>query len=79
MEERDVKKSCEEVSVGGTFEWCKLIYEVQESSSCKGCWFLDADCGCTVGFVNRGIPRCGGFLRKDGKDVIFVQVGEVQD
>ena len=79
MEERDVKKTCEEVPVGGTFEWCKLIYEVRESSSCKDCSFLVADCGCTVRFVDRSIPRCGGFMRKDGKDVIFVQVGEVQD
>lgn len=79
MEKRDFGKSCEDVPVGGTFEWCKLIYEVRESSSCKDCWFLNADDGCTARFVNRSIPRCGGFLRKDGKDVIFVKVGEVQD
>lgn len=79
MEERDVKKSCEEVPIGGTFEWRKLIYEVRESSSCKGCSFLVAECGCTNRFNNREIPRCGGLMRKDGKDVIFVQVSEVQD
>lgn len=79
MEERDVKKSCEEVPVGGTFEWCKLILEVQESSSCKGCWFLNADIGCTVRFVDRSVPRCGGLMRRDDKNVIFVKVGEVQD
>lgn len=79
MEERDVKKSCEEVPVGGTFEWCKLIFEVRESSSCKDCYFLDAECGCTASIVDRSITRCGGFIRKDGKAVVFVQVGEVQD
>lgn len=79
MEERDVKKSCEEVLVGGTFEWCKVIFEVRESFSCKGCWFLDADDGCTASLVDRRIPRCGGSLRKDNKDVIFVKIDEVQD
>lgn len=79
MEERNIKKSCEEVPIGGTFEWCKSIYEVKESSSCKDCWFLNADCGCTSNLVDRNIPSCGGRLRKDGKTVIFVKVGEVQD
>lgn len=79
MEERDMKESCLDVPIGKTFEWCKLIYEVRESSSCKGCWFLDADNGCTVRFVDRNIPRCGGFMRRDDKDVMFVKVGEVQD
>lgn len=79
MEKKGVKKRCKEVPIGGTFEWCKRIYEVREGSSCKECSFLVADCGCTVWHVNKGIPRCGGFLRKDGKDVIFVQIGEVQD
>lgn len=74
-----MKKDFESLPVGSTFEWCKLIYEVRESSSCKDCSFCAADCGCTVSLVDRSIPRCGGFLRKDDKDVIFVQVGEVQD
>ena len=79
MEERDVKKSCEEVPVGGTFEWCKLIYEVKESPICEDCSFCVPGCGCTVAFENRGIPHCASSLRKDGKSVIFVKVGEVQD
>lgn len=79
MERKDVKKNSEEVPVGGTFEWCKIIYEVRESSSCKGCWFLNADNGCTVRFVDKSLERCVGLLRRDGKDVIFVKVGEVKN
>lgn len=79
MEKRDVIEDFKSLPVGRTFEWCKLIFEVQESSSCEGCWFIDAESGCTFSLVDRSVPRCGGLLRKDGKDVIFVQVGEDQD
>jgi len=79
MEKRDVIEDFRSLPVGKTFEWCKLIYEVREGSSCQGCSFLVADYGCIVSFVDRSIPRCGGLLRMDDKDVIFVQVGEVQD
>lgn len=79
MEKRDVIEDFRSLPVGRTFEWCKLIFEVRESSSCKGCWFLDAESGCTSSLIDRSVPCCGGSSRKDGKDVIFVQVNEVQD
>lgn len=79
MEERDMEKNFDSLPVGDTFEWCKLIYEVKESPSCKDCWFCSPDCGCTADPFERWIPHCGSDIREDGKSVVFVKVGEVQD
>lgn len=63
--------------IGSCFEWHKLIFRVEESKSCKGCWFyINTEVSCTSIF-NRGIPSCGGLSRQDGKDVRFVRVGVV--
>lgn len=62
--------------VGSTFKWRKLIFRVEESEYCYGCWFYDnTKVSCTSVF-NRDIPSCGGLSRQDGKSVRFVKVGE---
>lgn len=74
-----MKKNFDSMPVGDTFEWCKLIYEVKESPICEDCSFCVPGCGCTVALENKDIPHCASSLRKDGKSVVFVKVGEVQD
>lgn len=65
--------------VGERFEMCKLIYEVRETMSCDGCsFFIEEESHCMDGYFG-DIEPCGQYNRDDGKDVIFVQVGEVKD
>lgn len=78
MEERDMEKDFENLPVGSTFEWCKLIYEVKESPWCGDCSFCVPGHGCYFYTINEDIPHCSSGLRKDGKSVVFVKVGEVQ-
>lgn len=62
--------------VGEQFEMYKLIYEVKEGASCKGCgFFIEAENHCTVPY-NSDIEPCEKNYRDDNKDVIFAYVGE---
>lgn len=79
MEKRDMKNELNDLSVGSTFVWCGLIYEVKESTCCRDCSFYIPDHGCYCDIVKEDIPLCGGFLRRDEKCVVFVKVGEVRD
>ena len=79
MEERDMKGSCLDVPIGKTFEWDKLIYEVRAADTCANCSFWVPDNGCYFVHYTENTPLCGDFVRKDGKNVVFVKVGEVQD
>lgn len=67
------------IPIGGRFELYHLIYEVREWQNCKGCACCvnpgSGYCICSDFGINR-FPPCSAPLRKDGKDVIFVQVGE---
>lgn len=68
-----------EHKVGSTFVRHGLIYQVMESVSCFGCSFLYEDENvCTID-RKPGSEMCSKILRKDGKSVIFVQVGEVPE
>ena len=65
--------------IGSTFKWRKFIFRVEESESCRGCWFYyNTKFGCTSCF-HCEIPSCGGLSRQDGKSVRFVKVGEVAE
>lgn len=65
--------------VGERFEMCKLIYEVRECIPCDGCaFYFEEESHCMDGDFGNLEP-CGQCNRDDGKDVIFVQVGEVKD
>lgn len=67
-------------AVGERFELKGLIYEVEESGiGCEGCSFLYKDeCVCTMTWDDRKLTsHCTAWYRKDHKNVIFKQVGEV--
>ena len=65
--------------VGERFEMCKLIYEVRESVSCKGCaLFIEQEDLCTD-FPSDKFEQCSNINRDDRKSVIFVQVGEAKE
>lgn len=65
--------------IGSCFEWCKLIFRVEESESCKGCWFYDnTKVSCTSRSFH-DLPDCGGLCRQDGKDVRFIRIGVVDN
>lgn len=68
-----------ERTIGEKFEMDKIIYQVVKtnSCSCEGCAFFDEEFLCTDWRSQAG--QCGGDVRKDGEDVIFVKVGEAND
>ena len=64
--------------VGSIIVDAHVKYKVIESDSCKNCafWYED-ERTC----IADGVPHtwaCGPSVRKDGKSVIFVYVGEVK-
>lgn len=65
--------------VGERFEKCKLIYEVRESASCEGCALLIKEENHCSDDEGHKFEPCDTVSRKDGKSVIFVQVGEEED
>lgn len=72
-------KAPKEHNIGEVFENCKIMYEVREGFSCKGCALLiEEENHCTDQDGNRFEP-CSQDERTDGKSVIFVQIGEVKD
>lgn len=63
--------------IGSCFEWNKMIFRVEESEICRGCWFYEnIEVSCTSHSFS-GIPDCGGLCRQDGKEVRFVRIGVV--
>lgn len=79
MEKRDMEEDFNNLPVGSTFEWCRLVFEIREDYSCSDCWFCAPERGCYFNHIDESTPFCSSFLRRDGKSVIFVKVGEVQD
>lgn len=70
----------EELKIGHRYNNRGIIYEVREedknNQACKDCAFYIAEEGyCTDIFPERMGP-CNPFLRSDGKQVIFVEIGE---
>lgn len=64
-----------DIPIGEKFNWCRLVYEVREGSSCQDCSFwVDEHHVCAASNYAH-FPFCGWFLRKDGISVIFVCVG----
>lgn len=68
-----------DIPIGERFNWCRLIYEVREGSSCRDCsfWFDELHV-CAATFYAH-FPFCGTCIRKDGKSVIFVCVGAEEE
>lgn len=63
--------------VGSCFEWHNLIFRVEKSKRCTGCWFYtNVEENCISSHFS-GIPSCSGLLRQDGEDVRFVLIGKV--
>lgn len=79
MNKSGVKKGSTEVPIGNTFECCNLVFEVRESPCCGDCFFDYHKVGFGLSCVNMVLPACCSGLRKDGRSVVFVKVGEVQD
>lgn len=67
-------------AVGERFELAGLIYEVEETDiGCDGCGFFyeeEYECTLTINEYNK-VGYCSRLLRRDDKNVIFRQVGEV--
>lgn len=80
MEQKEEKqRERKQHKVGERFEYCKLIYEVRENISCKGCSLLiEAENYCADSLTHIFEP-CRDIYREDEKSVIFVQVGESND
>lgn len=69
-------ESMREHNVGERFEDSKLIYEIRESDCCIDCaFFINDENVCTIESNGR-FEECSKIFRYDGKDVIFVKVGE---
>lgn len=54
-----------------------LIYEVRKGITCAGCSQWESWAHCCLNSAGE-LGECSDFLRSDGQDVIFVQVGEVR-
>lgn len=62
--------------IGDFFVHAGLIYQCREGFNCSNCSFLcKKENVCTDWRADMGY--CSGLYRQDGKDVYFVQVGEV--
>lgn len=73
------KQKRTEYAVGEKIERCGIIYEVREGETCRGCAFLlPTEMICTDSYRNT-MGNCGDVTRKDGKSVIFINVGERED
>ncbi len=68
-----------EHAIGERFEVDGIIYEVRPApASCQGCsLFIEEEGECLDRIGRSGY--CDSVHRKDGQDVIFVQVGEKED
>lgn len=68
-----------EYPISSKIESCKLIYQVKESDTCEGCAFMfETENTCTISKEEEEtLETCCGWLRKDGKNVIFKHVGEL--
>lgn len=64
-----------DIPIGGRFNWCRLVYEVREGSSCEDCsfWCDEHNVCAAINFAH--FPNCDTFFRKDGQSVVFVCVG----
>lgn len=68
-------KHLKEHAIGERFVVDHIIYEVRPAQSCEGCsLFFREEAECLDYHGKFGY--CGSSTRADGKDVIFVQVGE---
>jgi len=67
-----------EYKIGERFEWAGLVYEVRRGGSCMGCaFYIESENECTA---NRdAIGYCGYCCRSDDSNVIFVNVGEINN
>ena len=65
--------------VGERFVMYKLIYEVREGSSCKDCSLFIEEENCCSDMYKYNFEFCTRLFRDDGKDVVFILVGEVQE
>lgn len=64
-----------EHKIGERFVLDHIIYEVRAGDSCRECaFYVDDDNVCTD--YHSRAEACGGYIREDEQDVIFVQVGE---
>lgn len=61
-----------ELGVGGTFQFENKTFKVEIGSNCLGCYFWRKDCA--IKQIRSNIPECISIDRKDGKEVIFVEV-----
>lgn len=69
-----------EHKVGSTFVRHGLIYQVMEGDHCFGCAFMNEDENVCMMYAQTGRSEiCSPNIRKDGKNVIYVQVGEVPE
>lgn len=70
----------EELEIGDIVEVCNIRLECREQKdgTCRGCyWLEEEEQVCTDSYNSCGL--CSYNTRSDNKDVIFVEVGEVQD
>lgn len=72
-------KAVKQHRIGECFVNCKLMYEVRENLSCKGCALLIEDENECADQDSTRFEPCSQEERTDGKSVIFVQIGEVKD
>lgn len=70
------KEEFKNLEVGKTFTLGSRKFIVIESGiDCSECCFDKLeDCPCSSMRINNFIPECSGRIRKDAKDVIFVEV-----
>lgn len=67
-----------ENAIGERFEVDCIIYEARPAPTCRGCSLFVEEEGECLDRTGR-FGYCGHVHRKDGQNVIFVQVGEKED
>lgn len=70
-----------DLEIGHRYNNRGIIYEVREEDennvSCRDCaFYIPKEDGCADTFPDDRMGYCGRFHRRDGKQVIFVEVGE---
>lgn len=70
------KEEFENLGVGETFQLgCRKFRVIESGIDCSECSFNKLeDCLCTGLRIEHFIPECSGRIRKDAKDVIFMEV-----
>lgn len=62
--------------IGDFFVVAGIVYQCREADTCAGCSCMYKEENVCTDFHNE-MGHCSRVLRQDGKDVNFVQVGEV--